>query len=63
MKRRRTKKAKESIIFLSHTSNESMQILGVNDRFGIILRARRFIEKHNLMKIVKDKVDHMLEEV
>ena len=37
--------------------------MGVNDRLGIIFRERRFIEKHNLMKIVKDKADHMLEEV
>lgn len=37
--------------------------MGVNDRFGIILRARRIIEKHNLMKTVKDKAKHVMEEV
>ena len=63
MQRRPINKAQQSINFLSHTSNESLRILGVSDRFGIILRERRFIEKNDLMKIVKYKVDHMLEEV
>lgn len=48
--------AHNTINFLHQTSNETLRTLGSRDRFAIIIFAKIFIEKHNLMTKVKAKM-------
>ena len=50
-------------MFLSHLSNQELATLNVHDIMGIIIRARKFIEKHKLMENVKTIVEEMKEEI
>ena len=40
-----------------------MQEMEIRDRLSIILLARKFINKHNLVKLVQEKVNQILLEV
>ena len=63
MKRRLTTKAKNSIVFLSHLANQELENLNVHDIMGIIIRARRFIEKHTLMENVKTMAEETKQDI
>jgi hypothetical protein len=56
-------KARNTINFMNQTSNTTLATLGVKDRFAIIIWAKRFLEKHNLLNKVLDKAKQMEEEV
>ena len=49
--------------FMSQTSNEYLTTLGVKDRLKIIIWAKKFIEKHNLLERVSSRTKQMEEEV
>ena len=48
---------------MSQTSNSTLATLGVKDRFTIIIWAKKFVEKHNLLTKVLNKTKQMEEEV
>lgn len=54
---------KAIVNFMSQTSNESLTTLGVKDKLTIIIRAKKFIEKRNLLERVLSKTKKMEEEV
>lgn len=61
MQRRPTTKAKNSIVFPSHFSNQELETLNVHDIMGIIIRAMQFIEMHRLMENVETMAEEMKE--
>ena len=63
MQRRPANKAHNSIVFLSHLSNQELTTLNVHDRMGIIIRAKQFIEKHGLMENVNTMAGQMKGEI
>lgn len=63
MQRRPENKAHKSITFLSHLSNQDLETLNIHDRIDIIIRAKKLIEKHKLMNIVKSLAKEMKIEV
>lgn len=63
MQQRPSKRAQHSINFLSFSLDETLKVIGVSNRYGIMGRARRFIQKKNLMNNVKSQDDQILKEV
>ena len=63
IQRRTADKAHNSITFLSHLSNQDLATLNIHDKMGIIIRAKQFIEKNQLMKNVKSLEEEMKIEV
>ena len=59
MQQRPSKRAQHSINFLSFSLDETLRVIGILDRYGIMERARRFIEKKNLMDNVKAQDDQI----
>ena len=57
MQQRPSKRTQHSIIFLRFSLDETLNVIGVSDRYGIMGRARRFIEKQNFMDNVKAQDD------
>ena len=49
--------------FLKNLTYEYIQEMGIRDRLAIILWARKFINKHNLVKVVQEKENQMFLEV
>ena len=41
--------------FLKQASSETLRVLGVKDKCAIMIWAKRFIEKHDMKKNVRDK--------
>ena len=50
MQRRPATKSHNSVVFLSHLSNQELETLNVHDRMGIVINTKQFIEKHSLME-------------
>lgn len=63
MQRRPTERVQNVINFLSNISNHNLITLKVQDRLGIVMRARKFIEMHKLMNQVKMVAEKMREDV
>lgn len=63
MQRRPAERAQNTVNFLSNISNHHLVNLKVQDRLGIIMRAKKFIEMHKLMNQVKMAVEKMRENV
>ena len=49
------KKAQSTMKFLKQASSETLRVLGVKDKCAIMIWAKRFIEKHDMKKNVRDK--------
>ena len=49
-----------TINFLNTLTYEDMQEMGIKDSLAIILWARKFINKNNLVKVVQEKANQML---
>ena len=52
-----------AVKFLKTLKYEDMQEMAIRDRLAIILWAIKFINKHNLVKVVQEKANQMLLEV
>ena len=52
-------KTQNIINFLNQISNETLKAQVVKDRFSIIIWAKTFIEKHNMVDNVKAKAEKM----
>ena len=52
-----------AVKFLKPLTYEEMQEMAIGDRLAIILWARNFINKHNLVKVVQEKCNQMLLQV
>ena len=63
MQQRPSKRAQHSIDFHSFPSDETLNVIGVSDRYGIMRRVRSFIEKQNLMDNVKAQGYQTMKEV
>ena len=57
------KTTQNAVKFLKTFTYEEMQEIAIRDRLAIILWARKFINKHNLVKVVQEKENQMLLEV
>ena len=55
--------SQNAVKFLKTLTYEDMQEMEIRDRLTIILWARKFINKHNLVKVVQEKENQMLLEV
>ena len=55
--------AQNVVNFLKTLTYEDMQEMEIRDRLAIILWARKLVNKHNLVKVVQEKENHMLMEV
>ena len=63
MQRSPTERAQNTIHFLSNISNHHLITLKVQDRLGIIMRAKKFIEMDELMDKVKVATKKMREDM
>ena len=54
-------KAQNTINFMSQTSNSILSTLGVKNRFTIIIWAKKFVKKHDLLSKVLNKTKQMEE--
>jgi len=63
MQQRPSKRVQHSINFLRFSLDETLKFIGVSDIYGIMGRARRFIENKKLMDNVKAKANQILKEV
>ena len=63
MHQRPSKRAQHSINFRSFSLHETLKVIVVSDIYGIMGRARRFIENKILMDNVKAQDDQILKEV
>ena len=63
MQRRPAEKAQKTVNFLSNISNQHLITLKVQDRLGIVRRAKNFRGMHNLMNQVKMAAEEMKEDV
>ena len=55
--------AHNAVNFLNSLTYQNLQDIGIKDRVEIVLWAKKFINKHQLMKIVQDKVNQMSSQI
>ena len=55
--------AHNAINFLNSLMYQDLQDIGIKDRVAIILWEKKFIDKHQLMKIVQDKANQMSSQI
>ena len=51
--------AQNALNFLNSLTYQKLQEIGIKDRVAIVLWSKKFINKHQLMKVVQDKVNAM----
>ena len=51
--------AQNALNFSNSLSYQKLQEIGIKDRVAIVLGSKKFINKHQLMKVVQDKVNEM----
>ena len=49
--------------FLNCLTYQNLQDIGIKDRVAIVLWAKKFINKHQLMKVVQDKANTMSSQI
>ena len=49
--------------FLNSLTYHKLHDLGINDRISIVLWVKKFIHKHHLMKMVRDKSEELILQV
>ena len=52
--------AQNTVKFLKTLTYEDMQEMAIRDKLAIILWDRKFINKHNMVKVVQEKANMML---
>ena len=52
-----------AVNFLNSLTYQNMQDIGIKDRVAIVLWAKKFINKHQLMKVVQDKANQMSSQI
>ena len=55
--------AQNALNFLNSLTYQKLHDMGIKDRISIVLWAKKFIHKHNLMKTVQDRADEMAAQV
>ena len=52
--------AHNTLNFLNSLTYQKLHDMGIKDRISIVLWAKKFIHKHHLMKIVRDKSEELI---
>ena len=55
--------AHNALNFLNSLTHQNLQDIGIKDRVAIVLWAKKFINKHQLMKVVQDKANKMSSQI
>ena len=55
--------AHNALNFLNSLTYQKLQDIGIKDRVSIVLWAKKFINKHQLMKVVQDKANKMSSQI
>ena len=55
--------AQNALNFLNSLTYQKLQDIGIKDRLAIVLWAKKFINKHQLMKVVQDKANTMSSQI
>ena len=57
MEKKSLNTAHNAVNFLNSLTYQNLQDIGIKDRVAIVLWAKKFINKHQLMKVVQDKAN------
>ena len=57
MERKPLNTAHNALNFLNSLTYQNLQAIGIKDKVAIVLWAKKFINKHQLMKVVQDKAN------
>ena len=55
--------AHNALNFLNSLTYQNLQDIGIKERVAIVLWAKKFINKHQLMKVVQDKANKMSSQI